>query len=229
MDNKAWAHVDEKWANFAHDHRNLRLTISTNGFNPFSDKLCQWSTWPLYVMIYNLAPWLTIKHFFVLVALIILGKESVCMNTIDVYLQPLVDELMMLWKLGVLTLDYGQPEGSRGFIFCALVLWTINDFPEYNLLFRCVHQGYMACPMCRPQTTSRHSWSLRKVVYMGHHRWLRHRHPYWMPCFNNAFDGGTKNRDPPSLRSGNEVLAKVVEYEDWIRYGNQPGSTNDPS
>jgi len=54
--NKAWAHVDEKWANFAHDPYNLRLVISTNGFNPFFEKLCQWFTWHVYVLIYNLPP-----------------------------------------------------------------------------------------------------------------------------------------------------------------------------
>ncbi len=73
------------------------------------------------------------------------------MNTIDVYLQPLVDELMMLWRLGILALDYGKLEGSCGFILSALVLWTINDFLAYNLLSRCVHQGYMACLMCGPR------------------------------------------------------------------------------
>jgi hypothetical protein len=48
MDNKAWAHVDEKWADFAYDHCNLKLIVSTNGFNPFFDKLCQWSTWHVF-------------------------------------------------------------------------------------------------------------------------------------------------------------------------------------
>ncbi len=199
MDKKTWAHVNAKWADFAHDPCNLRLVISINGFNPFCEKLCQWSTWHIYVLIYNLPPWLTTKHFFVLVALIILGKESVCMNTIDVYLQLLVDELMTLWRHGVLPLDYGKSKGSHGFMLRALVLWTINDFLEYNLLFGCVYQGYKACLMCGPQTTSWHSWSLRKVVYMGHRKWLRCKHPYWMPYFNNAFDGSTENRDAPSL------------------------------
>ncbi len=152
VDNKAWARVDEKWANFAHDPRNLKLTISTNGFNPFSNKL--WFTWLVYVLIYNLPPWLTTKCFLVLVSLIIMGKKSLCMNTTYVYLQPLVDELMTLWRLGVLALDYGKSEGSHGFILCALVLWTINDFLEYGLLSKCVHQGYVACPMCGPQTRS---------------------------------------------------------------------------
>jgi hypothetical protein len=41
--------------------------------------------------------------------------------------------------------------------------------------------------------------------------------------------GGPKNRGPLPLKSGNEVLAKVVEYEDWMQNGNQLGSTYDPS
>jgi hypothetical protein len=86
-DSKTWAHVNEKCTDFAHDLCNLKLIISTDGFNPFFEKSCQWSTWHVYVLIYNLPPWLTTKRFFVLVALIILGKESVCMKTIDVYLQ----------------------------------------------------------------------------------------------------------------------------------------------
>ncbi len=149
-----------------------------------------------------------------LVALIILGKESVYMNNIDIYLQPLMDELMKLWNLGILTLDYGKLEGSRGFVLHALILWTINDFLKYGLLFGCVHQGYVACLVCGPKPTSRHSQSLRKVVYMGHCRWLRRHHPYHLAHFNIAFDGSPKNRGPPPLRSCNEVLARVVEYED---------------
>ncbi len=152
MDNEAWANVDEKWVDFAHDHHNLRLAISTNGFNPFFKKLCQWPTWLVYVLIYNLPPWLTIKHFFILIALIILGKESACMNTINVYLQPLVDKLMTLWKPIIITLEYGKPKGSHGFILRALVLWTIDDFP--NMAFYMgVYTKYVACLMCGPQTT----------------------------------------------------------------------------
>jgi hypothetical protein len=63
---------------------------------------------------------------------------------------------------------------------------------------------------------------------MGHCKWLRHRHPYLMPHLNNAFDGGTKIRDHPHW-SGNEVLARALEYENWIRNGNRLGSTNDLS
>lgn len=49
---------------------------------------------------------------------------------------------------------------------------------------------------------------------MGHRRWLRRRHPYQLACFNIALDGSLENRGPPPLKSGNEVLARAVEYED---------------
>jgi hypothetical protein len=68
--------------------------------------------------------------------------------------------------------------------------------------------------LCGFETISQHSQSLRKVVYMGHRRWLRCQHPYRLAHFNIAFDGSPKNRGPPPLRSYNEVLAKAMEYED---------------
>jgi hypothetical protein len=63
-DSKTWAHVNAKWPDFVAEFQNLRLAISTDDFNPFSEKLCQWSTWLVYVLIYNVPPWLTTKQFF---------------------------------------------------------------------------------------------------------------------------------------------------------------------
>jgi hypothetical protein len=100
------------------------------------------------------------------------------MNNIDVFLQPLVEELKMLWRPNIQALDFAKLEGHHFFILCAMVIWTINDFSGYGLLFGCMHQGYVSCPKCGPQTTSRHSTSLKKSMYMGHYKWLWHRHPY---------------------------------------------------
>jgi hypothetical protein len=44
-DSKTWAHVDAKWLDFVAKFQILILAISTNDFNPFSKKLCQWSIW----------------------------------------------------------------------------------------------------------------------------------------------------------------------------------------
>jgi hypothetical protein len=164
-----------------------------------------------------------------MVALLILGKENVNMSNKDTFLHPVVDELMMFWRLGVQAMDFGKPEGRHSFTFHGMVMWTINDFPSYGLLSRSVHQGYIACPKCGLQTTFRHSNSLRKSVYIGHHRWLRHRYPYRLPRFNNAFDGHAKERGEPPVVMGNEVITRGMEYQWWIGKGKSLGSTNDPS
>jgi hypothetical protein len=64
---------------------------------------------------------------------------------------------------------------------------------------------------------------------MGHHRWLWRRHPYRLQRFNNVFDGQPKETSEPPIMTGNEVVIRGMEYQWWIRQGNQPGSANDPS
>jgi hypothetical protein len=61
VDSKAWMHIDNKWLDFAIDPRNIRFGLSINGFNPFSDKTCIWSTWPAMLLVYNLPPWMATK------------------------------------------------------------------------------------------------------------------------------------------------------------------------
>ena len=45
---------------------------------------------------------------------------------IDIYLQPLIDELNKLWEVGVTTFD---PSRNQNFNMRVVVLWTTNDFP----------------------------------------------------------------------------------------------------
>ena len=63
---------------------------------------------------------------------------------IDVYLQPLLDELKTLWD-GVLTYDISK---KQNFHMRAALLWTINDFPAYGMLFGWSTHGKLACPIC---------------------------------------------------------------------------------
>ena len=55
------------------------------------------------------------------------GSTSPGMN-IDVYLQPLVEELKELWDVGIETYD---AYSKTNFILRATLLWTISDFPTY--------------------------------------------------------------------------------------------------
>jgi hypothetical protein len=62
-----------------------------------------------------------------ILSLVIPGPSSPDMD-INVYLQPLIDELLELWNVGVQTLDASKMEN---FTMRAQLMWTINDLPAY--------------------------------------------------------------------------------------------------
>ena len=97
-DSKMWMEFDNRWPDFFQDPRNMRLGLALDGVNPFSDQTTKWSTWPVFLINYNLPPWLATKPFFLMLLLIIPRKKSVTSDKIDVYLYPLYDELEKLWK-----------------------------------------------------------------------------------------------------------------------------------
>ena len=85
------------------------------------------------------------------------GKE------IDVYLQPLVEELVELWNDGIEKYDVSSEEWFK---MHAALLWIISDFSAYGDLSGWVTKGKLACPFCCDETSS---VSLRsKAYYIGH-------------------------------------------------------------
>ena len=74
---------------------------------------------------FNLPPWLCMKRKFIMMPVLIEGpKESV--NDIDVFLQPLMDDLLLLWKEGVHVWDEYK---HKSFNLRALLFVCINDWP----------------------------------------------------------------------------------------------------
>ena len=74
---------------------------------------------------------------------VILGPTNL-KNKIDVYLQPLIDELKMLWDVGVDTFDVSCGETFR---LHAALMQTINDFSAYGMLSGWSTDGLLACPV----------------------------------------------------------------------------------
>ena len=87
--------MDNTYPLFAGEYRNVRLGLSSDGFNPFGLMSSGWSTWPVVVMSYNLPPSLCMKQSNIILSLLIPGKHSPG-NDIDVFLEPLIDELKQL-------------------------------------------------------------------------------------------------------------------------------------
>ena len=52
-------------------------------------------------------------------------------ETFDVYLEPVVEELLELW-VGIPAYDVTKDVGCRSFQLRAMLLWTIHDFPGYG-------------------------------------------------------------------------------------------------
>ena len=93
---------------------------------------------------------------------------------IDVYLEPLVDELKQLWE-GIVTYESSsKPE----FTMRARVLWAIHDHPALGTLSGCTTPDYFACPICGENTCSYHLPKSKKMCFTGHRLYLPNGHRF---------------------------------------------------
>lgn len=222
-DSKAWRHVHENVdPTFGLDSRNVHLGLVADGVNPFKLQRSTWSTWPVMLLNYNIPPWLTTKKFFIMLVLLISGKQSVTAQFFDVYLAPLVEELQQLWK-GVIAYDIMKEIGFRSFNLRAMLLWTIHDFPGYRTVAGVAHQGYVACPVCGPDFRGEHSIELGKQTYTDTRRWLPLDDPWRSSRMKDHFNGRMEERGPPTVVTGAEQTLRGVQYQAWLEEGNNDG------
>lgn len=136
------------------------------------------------------APWMSTKKFFVLLALLIPRKQSTTVEVFDVYIEPLVEELLELWT-AIATYDVTKPMGYRIFKYGGLrvvLMLTIHDFPGYGIAGGFAYQGYAACPWCGPELGAKHSVELGKQTYGGTRRWLPENHRYRSDVIKDHFN-----------------------------------------
>ncbi|GMJ02948.1 hypothetical protein HRI_003964000 [Hibiscus trionum] len=98
-DSLVWKHFDQEHPTFSYETRNVRLGLCTNGFQPFGQSGQQYSLWPVIVTPYNLSPSMCMKDEFMFLTIIVSGPRNPKYN-IDVFLQPLIAELIYLWDVG---------------------------------------------------------------------------------------------------------------------------------
>ncbi|XP_020245186.1 uncharacterized protein LOC109823313 [Asparagus officinalis] len=205
-DGKAWKDFDEKHPEFALDPRNVRLGLASDGFNPFRTMSIAHSTWTVILINYNLPPWMCLKVEYFMLSLLIPGPQSPG-NNIDIYLQPLIDELKELWEVGLLTYDASI---KQSFKLRVALLWIVSDFPEYAMLSGWITKGRLACPYCNYNTCSEYLKYSKKMCYIGHRRFLKDDHPW---RFNKrSFNGDIElGREPISL-SGTKIIDELSDF-----------------
>ena len=145
-------------------------------------------------------------------------------NDIDVYLRPLVDELLQLWaKPGVRVWDEHK---QREFDLRALLFVTINDWPALSNISGQSNKGYNACTHCLHKTRGTHLEKSKKIVYLGHRQFLPTPHP--VRKRGKHFKGEADHRKKPNLPTGDEVLAMVKDLDQIVIFGKGPGGQSVP-
>jgi len=115
----------------------------------------------------------------------------------DLFLQPLVEELLSLWS-GVPTLDALT---GKEFDLHAAVIWCIHDYPALSTLSGRITRGYYACIRCDKNPCFKRLRN--KICYISHRRFLPVDH-IWRR--KKDFDGQTEDRAQPEEFTVDELM-----------------------
>ena len=97
------------------------------------------------------------------------------------------------------------------FTLRALLFVTINDWPALSNISGQSNKGYNACTHCLDETESVYLKHCRKVVYMGHRRFLPTQHP--LRRVGKHFKGESETRNKPFFRNGKRVFSMIKDVK----------------
>jgi len=165
-DAEACKHFDRTSALFTAEPWNVRIGLCVDGFNAYSNAVRLYSVWPIVVCVHNLPPHLCMTRPYMFLSFVI-PRPNNPKNEIDVFLQPVIDELKMLWNEGV---DMYDIHANQTFKMKAASMWTINDFPAYGMLSGWSTHGPLSCPICQDQMRESYLEHGHKMSWFDCHR-----------------------------------------------------------
>ncbi|KAL2252595.1 UNVERIFIED_CONTAM: hypothetical protein Sindi_0054200 [Sesamum indicum] len=122
-DAEAWRHFNWIYPDFAAKPHYVRLGLCTDGFASHGWYGRAYSCQPIILIPYNLPPGMCINFKYTFPTMVI-PDPSNPKRVIDVYLEPLIEELQNLWHVGVLMHDNLK---NKIFPMRATFMWTVND------------------------------------------------------------------------------------------------------
>jgi hypothetical protein len=141
-------------------------------------------------------------------------------NDIDVYLRPLVEELLLLWsKSGVRVWDEYKHEH---FDLRALLFITINDWPALSNLSGQNYKGYNACTHCFGDLEDVYLKKYQKVMYLGFRQFLPRNHQVRKK--GKHFKSKTEHRSKPDNRTREDVFKMVKDMK--VVFGKGQGNAS---
>lgn len=197
---------------FVADPHNVRLGLCSDGFNLYTQSSSSpYFCWPIIITPYNLPPEMCMSKTYMFLSFLISDSCNLKAN-IDVYLEPLIDDLKKL-QSGVLTYDMSRKQNST---MKETLMWTINDFPAYDILFGWRTHARFAFPHCVEHNKSFRLHHMRKSCWFdSHRRFLPNDHPF--RTNKKTFKKGEEEQDGPPLR--------LTPHQVWCRVRNLPKVT----
>ena len=123
-------------------------------------------------------------------------------NDIDVFLEPVIDELVEMFEKGVL--DVWDEYKKEHIMIQGVLIATITDLPGQGSMFGEKTKGYTRCVECLDDTDAVHLPKNSKIVYMGHRWFLPKDHPYHRN--RKDFYGNIEKHLPPKYRDMPAIL-----------------------
>ena len=174
--------------------------------NSFGDRTSTHTTWPIILSIYHLPPWLCQKIKYLLLIIIISGPKAPGID-IDVFLEPLMQEMETLWKHGVKMWD----ELAKSSFTCKAIFFvSITDYRGELSLSRQI-KGFLGCSECLIDIAAQLLEGSWKVVYMGHWRFLVERHRYRNEMMMKYFIGSTIETEHAPKRWDRHYVYNMVK------------------
>jgi hypothetical protein len=220
-DGSQWQEFDDKHKDFSEDPRNVRFGLSTDGMNPFNERSSDHSTWPVILTMYNIPTWLCQKRKYLFLTILVSGPKQPGID-IDVFLEPLMQEMERLWRYGE---DMYDAYRQETFTLRAIIFVTTNDYPALFALSGQI-KGKTGCLVCLDGTTWVYLDASKKIVYTRNRRFLKIGHKYRSKLFFRYYDNTPEDEPPPeSSRNGQHVYRMVKNI--CIVYGKKnPDGTN---
>jgi hypothetical protein len=94
-DGTQWKFFDLQYPKFAAESRNIMFALSADGINPFGENRTMHNTWSVILAMYNIPTWLCHKRKYLVLSILIQGPNQAGID-IDVFLEPLMEDMVML-------------------------------------------------------------------------------------------------------------------------------------
>jgi hypothetical protein len=142
-------------------------------------------------------------------------------NDIDVFLEPLMEDMKILWEKGVEMMDASL---RKKFTLKAIIFVTIIDYPSLFSLSRQI-KGKIDCVVCIDSTCYTYLKGSNKMVYTRNRQFLVKKHRYRKDTMNKYFDNQAEPQlhEPERTRYGEKVFGMVKDME--VEFGKKKKET----